>query len=123
MMCLHLNKTEVWYALHTDSSEVSDDGIYTGEWAESYSDPVNIRINVTEGGGRARIKETGIDTEYTHVLTTSDLDCPIREDSVLWIGRTPNEANDNYNYMVIRGGVRRSMNFVRFLVREVRNRE
>lgn len=49
------------------------------------------------------------------MIVTTDMSCPISEDTVLWIGKTP--TTDDYNYVVSR--VAKSINSISIAVREV----
>lgn len=116
MQCLNQNKRTIYYALLTAIEENTDaDGYYNGEYSPVYGVPTTLRINVSAERGSADMERFGIDTPYTKTLVTDDTACPIKEDSVLWIDKTPDDGD--YNYVVVR--VARSLNFISYAVREV----
>lgn len=112
---LEINKQLIHYALfkgYTDA--VDSDGYKTGEKTKSYSDPVALRINVSPARGNADREVIGIDCQYSRTLTTADLNCPIQEDSILWIGVPTTEP---HNYVVARKA--ESLNDIVYAIREV----
>jgi hypothetical protein len=120
---LNRNKQELWYSLMTGSEEVADDnGLLTGETRITYSDPVKTRMSMSISSGANNLGSQGmvvldpfgITTAYTHRLVTEDLDCPINEESLLWIGKTP--ADGAHNFKVVR--VARSLNHVIYYAKE-----
>ena len=128
MLGLEQNKQTIYYSLYQGSTDKKDaHGNYTGEKEVSYSTPLAYRLNVsfTKGAvdvsrGQAHLEEYGIDTNYVAVLVTTNMNCPIVETSVLWIGRKPYDENDvavPYNYTVIRRLP--SLNSITFVCREV----
>jgi len=112
---LERNKQRIYYALYTGMEDAVDsDGYKTGEKTKSYSDPVSLRINVSPARGNANREMIGIDCQYSRTLTTADLDCPIQEDSILWIGVPTTEP---HNYVVVRKA--NSLNDIVYAIREV----
>ena len=113
---LKRNRRTVYYALYSGVQELTDaSGNYTGEYAPTYATPVAVEMNVSAAKGSADQEQFGIDTPYTKVLVTTDMACPIAEDTVLWIGKTP--TSGDYNYVVSR--VAKSINSISIAVREV----
>lgn len=110
------NKSSVYYALYNGVQELTDaSGNYTGEYAPSYGTPVKIRVNVSAAKGTADVEQFGIDTPYSKTIVTDNMSCPIAEDTVLWIGKTPSAGE--YNYVVVR--VAKSINSITYAVKEV----
>ncbi len=117
MRCLSRNKQTIYYALYIGETETRDaDGYLTGERPAEYSEPVAVRMNVSAARGSAELDQFGAGTDYTHTLVSCDMDCPINENSILWIGRTP-ENGTPHNFVVSR--VAKSLNSVTYAVREV----
>lgn len=113
---LERNKQTIYYALLTGSTEATDaSGYRTGGRNKTYSEPVSIRINVSPARGNANREMIGIDCQYSKTLTTADLDCPIQEDSILWIGVPTTEP---HNYVVVRKA--KSLNDIVYAIREVK---
>ena len=118
MRSLQRNKQTIYYALYQRSQETIDsDGLRTGQYEPSYSDPVEYKINVSAARGTAGVEMFGIDTDYSRTMETCDLNCPISETSVLWIGKTP--SGDDFNYRV--AAVAKSLNSITYAIREVKN--
>lgn len=112
---LERNKQLIYYALfqgYTDTVDTS--GYKTGEKTKTYSEPVSLRINVSPARGNADRDIFGINLEYSRSMTTADLNCPIQEDTVLWIDK---ESTDPPNYVVIRKAV--GLNDIVYAIREV----
>lgn len=124
MKTIQRNQTEVWYALYGGETELLDgDGNRTGEYEITYGDPVKAWMVVSPARGSALREPFGIETDYTKTLITGDMDCPLSEDSVLWIGVEPSETVNGqvvanpYNYRVVR--VAKSLNYIVYAVKEV----
>ena len=120
MRTLQRNKQDVWYALYTGEAEVVDEsGNYTGETEISYAEPVKIRANVSPATGQADVEMFGNFTDYDHVVVTDDVNIPVDENSVMWIGTEPTEGHgiEGYNYVVRR--VAKSFNGVAIAIRDV----
>lgn len=100
------NKSTIHYALRTGSEEVVDEyGNVTGEFVEQYSDPVALKINIGVPKGTIELERFGLDSQYTRVIATTDMNCPIAEDSILWVGIKPTDTEGNpvpHNYVVQR---------------------
>lgn len=98
MRSVQRNKQRIYYSLRTGSMETMDEyGNATGEYIESYSDPVALKINVGVPKGQIDLERFGLSEGYSRVLATTDMDCPIAIDSILWIGV---DTTEPYNYVV-----------------------
>lgn len=124
MKTMERNQTEVWYALYGGEAELLDeDGNRTGEYEISYGEPVQTWMVISPAKGSALREPFGIETSYSKTMVTGDIDCPISEDSVLWIGVQPSEEVDGqtvanpYNYKVVR--VAKSLNYIVYAIKEV----
>ena len=110
------NKQPIWYALYNRSFRKNNaDGKWTGDTEQDYEQPVKVYMDVSAAKGSSDVEMFGIDTPYTKTLVTNDISCPIKEDSVLWIGADP--ENDDYNYIVVK--IAKSLNSIVYAVREV----
>ena len=124
MKALARNKQTLWYALYSGKTEVQDaNGLFTGEYKETYATPVKARMNISPANGKSALEAFGIATNYDKVLVTDDMTCPIAEDTILWIGLDPTtESNGKtvqnpYNFVVNR--VSKSLNSIAYGVTEV----
>ena len=124
MRTVQRNQIEVWYALKEGMTEIVDsDGNRTGEYEISYSDPVQAWFVLSPNRGAASREPFGIETNYTRLMTTGDMDCPIAEDTILWVGIEPTEEVEGEtvlhpnNFVVTR--VAPSLNYIVYAIREV----
>ena len=73
--------------------------------------------------GMVTLEPYGITTAYTHRMVTEDLNCPINEESLIWVGKKPTETVNGevrqvpHNFKVVR--VARSLNHIIYYVKEV----
>ena len=115
MRLLDRNLQNVIYSCYEGMTEETDsDGNYTGERVKTYTDPKTIRMNVSPAKGNAQASQFGTDISYTRTAMTADLNCPIDENSKLWIGIPSTEP---YNYKVT--AVARSLNWIVYALKEV----
>lgn len=120
MRALARNKQTIYYALYDGKTKVYDsNGLFTGDHKPSYSAPVKATMNVSPARGSAAVEMFGVNTNYSRIVVTDDLACPITETTVLWIGPEPNQTASNFNYRVVRIG--RSINSISYAVAEVEN--
>lgn len=124
MHTLNRNRVELWYSLKTGEEEIRDEnGLLTGEHRMTYSTPVKVRMSmaISSGAnnlgsqGMAELDPYGITTAYTHRMVTHDMGCPIDEESLIWIRKTPEQGT--HNFKVVR--VARSLNHIIYYVKEV----
>ena len=117
MKSLNRNKQELYYALYTHKEPIIDEyGNKTGEFSLVYSEPTPVWMNISAARGTAETEMFGISANYTKTLVTSDMSCPIQEDTILWIGISP-EGGTPYNYSVVQ--VAKSLNSITYAIKEV----
>lgn len=114
MLSLCSNMQTIYYALYEGMEDIVKDGLKTGSKSKVYSDPVAFKCNVSPARGMADTEQFGISTDYDRTITTSDLNCPIEEDTILWVGVPTTQA---HNYKVVRRA--QSINSVLFAIKEV----
>lgn len=122
MRDLERNQQTFYYAQFTGMKEVVDPvtKLKTGERKKSYSDPVAMVANISPARGYADLKIFGKGLDYSKTVCTCDLDCPITEESVLWIEKNPfgeNDTTTSYNYIVTQ--IARGLDNVLYAVRKV----
>lgn len=119
MRTLVRNKQDIYYALYSSKSDTVDEyGDYNGEPTATYSKPEKLKANVSASRGNAEAELFGIDVDYTRTICVEGTNCPIQEDSVLWIGRVPDdEGTVKHNYIV--KAVAISLNNTVYAVKEV----
>ena len=122
MHTLARNTKKIAYALYSGSTESKDsDGQYTGEHEITYASPVFVRMNVSASRGSAEYEPFGIETNYTKIMVTDDMSCPIDEHSILWVENASALENDPttpHDYIVVR--VAKSLNHITYAIREVK---
>lgn len=117
MRTLERNKQTLYYATYVSETETVRNGLKTGHYESTYSSPIKARMNISPARGSAVSEAFGINTDYDKTAVTSDMNCSMDENSIVWIGKDP-EA-DPHNYVVIR--VARSFNSITYALREVTN--
>ena len=116
MRTLEINKQPMWYALCTGKSEVIDEyGNHTGVYEMTYSEPVYYPVNMSESRNIVNFEAFGITADYDRTFVTSDLSCPIKEDTIIWFGADP--ATAPHNYVVHR--IANSLNSITIAIRAV----
>lgn len=100
MRALNRNKRRIYYALKVGEEKVFDEsGNETGEVTPIYGDTVEMMCNVSSAGGYESVEAFGSFTAYSRTVCVSDITCQIAEDSVVWLGVTPDKP---HNYIVVR---------------------
>lgn len=116
MRLMRINTRKIHYALYEGLGDyiLDEDGYRTSEREVLYSDPVQIRANVSPAGGEAWAETFGTLENYDRIIITDDMSCPIDENSILWVEVLPDEAND---YRVYR--VAKFLNHIAYAVKKV----
>lgn len=98
MRCLNRNKTAFFYALYLGKKPIVDeDGNESGEYQTVYSAPVHMEANISPANGSTQAEPFGSSVQYDKVIVTDDTDCPIDEQSVLFIDNvTDTFLHDEY---------------------------
>lgn len=121
MRTMRINKRPFWYCLYSDKEPIEDEyGNETGEPRVVYEQPVQMLANISQATGQSNTEQFGNLENYDKVIVTDDLNCPIDENSVLFIDKEPEYSLDGdpmYDYTVRR--VAKSLNSVSIAVRKV----
>ena len=108
---------------------IDEDGYKTGEYEIAYSNPIKFRMNVSEAksrmdrlGSTTYIDPYGLELGYNKILATSDMACPIEEDSVLYVDKMPvinqdGSTDSKWDYIVVQ--VKKSLNQILYAVKRV----
>lgn len=121
MKLMKRNLQPVHYCLYADRIPIlDDDGYETGETKVGYGEPVKLMCNVSLATGYAQVNMFGNLESYDKVLITDDMDCPIDENTVLFIDKSPEfkDGKPIYDYTVRR--VAKSMNTISYAVSKVK---
>lgn len=117
MRCMGRNKQTLYYALSLGKDEIVDEyGNATGQYRIQYTEPIKVRMNISAARGTADIEQFGINSNYTRTLVTTDMQCPIDKDSIIWIGKEP-DGETPHNYVVTQ--VAKSLNSITYAIKEV----
>lgn len=118
------NKTTFWYALYGGSTEIVDEwGNVTADHEICYKDPVEMRANISPARGNASVEMFGDSLNYDKTIITSDMECPIDENTVLWVNTSPFDENGNidptvpYDYVVKK--VAKSLTNISYAIKRV----
>ena len=135
MKLLKRNLQTVYYSRYKSKSieyESQSVGAYeTGENDVQYYDPVAIQCSVSPARGYVQTEMFGNLDSYDRVIITDDMNCPIDEQSVLYVDVVPEyetvPTQDpevttqvclfNYDYIVRR--VAKSLNFIAIAISKV----
>lgn len=120
MRTLERNKTPFWYCLYKGKVPILDDGYETGETQIEYSRPISMMANISASSGIAQAEQFGNLLSYDKVIVTDDIDCPIDENTVLFVERKPtydDEGNPLYDYVVKR--IAKSLNSISIAISKV----
>lgn len=121
MRTLNRNKVPFWYALYVGSKMLTDEnGNMTGEKKLLYSEPVEMFANVSPATGNSTAEQFGGLDNYDKVIVTDDVNCPIDEQTILFVDCKPERSADGsflYDYIVRR--VAKSLNSVSIAISRV----
>lgn len=126
MRLMKRNLRTIYYSLYSDRLPILDDeGYETGETGIGYEDPVELKCNVSPASGRTTSEMFGSDENYDKIIITDQMDCPINENTMLFVDRMPEWSEDEppvllntADYMVKR--VARPLNHIIYAVSRVK---
>ncbi|MCD8201753.1 MAG: hypothetical protein LUD47_06800 [Clostridia bacterium] len=104
MRTLDRNKQLIYISLYEGREEITDrNGNLTGEYTQSYSEPMKYYISYAQESGVTELEGFGQANNSTLHLVTCDMKCPIDEHTRLWIDKEPDESlnGKDYNFVVI----------------------
>ncbi len=121
MKCLERNKTEFYYALFVDNEPGKDEyGNESGEPHIIYSEPILAKANISSATGVSQTEQFGTDLNYDKVIVLDDMNCPIDENSVLFVDKFPAKDDDGnllYDYIVKK--IAKSLNCISIAISKV----
>lgn len=89
------NQTRIYYAnLIREDPEKDENGRFTGNNISVYSIPQPFYISVSANKGDISPNKFGNLTDYDKTLSVTDTDCPIDENSRLWIYASITQPHD-----------------------------
>lgn len=117
------NTQTLFYAQYSDKIPILDsDGYETGEYTVGYDNPVLLDANVVDKTSRIAREYFGNDIEYKYVILT-DRDCPIKEDTILWIDTDNPLENEGVEYNCLVSAIKKSLNYKAIAVKGVTGNE
>jgi len=115
------NKVPFWYLLFDQKTAIlDDDGNESGEYTILYEEAVQMEANISAATGAAQVEQFGNFISYDKVIVIDDMSCPIDENSVLFVDKEPEYAEDGtpmYDYLVKR--VAKSLNSISIAISRV----
>lgn len=144
MRGLAINQRDLYYclfvpfpeeALYEDEGDqdrrVYEDGFFSGDYVSEFGPLQTLRASLSSEKGGVNEEVFGLQLDYDLAVLTFDVDCPIQEDTILWIGKEMAVMKPHvgtaftdlpknlppYNYRVVRRA--ESLNSVLFAVRRV----
>ena len=86
MRSLLRNQQPVFYKLYEGQEEIIDEyGNPTGSYIPIYSALKSAMLCVSPNKGNSEVEQFGSLEDYDRTMTTADPNCPIDENSVLWV--------------------------------------
>lgn len=120
MRTVKRNKRPVAFSFYQGVTELTDDdGLLTGEYEVSYTEPVKTLMNVSGGRGQADIALFGLTQTFARTATTEDLTTPFNTQTVMWVEKDPD--TEPFDYRVV--AVSRTINQVVLALAEVETDE
>lgn len=90
MKALERNKKLFYYCLFSGKIPIVDEyGNESGESIVTYQDAVPMQANISQATGQSNTEQFGNLENYDKVIVTDDVNCPIDENSVLFIDKEP----------------------------------
>lgn len=121
MRCLNRNKLPFYYCVPTGVLDaVDENGRLTGEHPVQYATAVQMYANISPATGVSNTEQFGNLDNYDKVIVTDDMNCPIDENTVLFVDKAPEYGDDDapkYDYVVKR--VSKSLNHISIAVAKV----
>jgi hypothetical protein len=101
MRNLQRNVTPVFFKTYEGQREIVDQyGNATGSYVPIYSELKSALLCVSPNKGSSEVEQFGTLLDYDRTMTTSDVNCEIAEDSVLWLDGA--DTSGAYNAVVKR---------------------
>lgn len=95
MRNLKKDERDMWYALYEEMSPILDEsGDETGDYTMKYNAPVKFRASLSAGNGSAQREVFGVDIDFTRSISTTDMNLPITETSLVWYETKPAVLED-----------------------------
>lgn len=103
MRDLERDNQPMYYALFVSKTDLVG-GKHTGKFVITYGTPELFPCNISPDKGAVGLEAFGSLATYDRVISTSDMTCPIDENSILWID-TPPTGKHNYEVDKVGKGI------------------
>lgn len=121
MTTLKRNETPFYYCLYLGKTEIVDsENNATGEFSIAYADAKLMKANISQATGNTSAEQYGNAVDYDKSIVTADMNCPIDENTVLFIDKEPEYDDDGiplFDYIVKK--VAKSLNSISIAVKKV----
>lgn len=102
MRNLNRNTEVVYFKQYLGSEEIIDEfGNKTGSYRDIYGEMMSARLCVSPNKGTSEAEMFGSLFEYDRAMTTSDPDCKINENSILWVDGISLEEEHNFVVVMV----------------------
>ena len=103
MRTLKRNKQKLYYCLYAGKAPIIDEyGNETSEYIVTYQNPDEMYASVSPAAGYTQANLFGNLTNYDKVIVTSWTDCPIDENTVLFLDKEPEFTSVTTNSVSLR---------------------
>lgn len=121
MKTMEINKRKFFYCLYDGIERIEDEyGNDTGQKRVLYGEPIEMFANISAATGTTQVEQFGNFITYDKVIVTDIMDCPIDENTVLFVDKLPEydtENNPLYDYTVKR--IAKSINSISIAISKV----
>ena len=121
MKLMKRNLSTIHYCLYIGRTPITDaNGHETGEYRMEYDKPAELKCSVSPATGYAQVNMFGNLESYDKVIVTDNMNCPIDENTVLFIDKEPEfkDGQPTFDYTVRR--VAKSLNTISYAVSKVK---
>lgn len=117
-MLMERYKSTIYYCLYKGKEKKIVDGRMMG-YQPVYQKPVPFNIHVGWARGSADSDMFGVNLDYDKPMVTNWMECPIDENTVLFVDKKPEFDGDTplYDYVVKR--VAKSKNYITYAIKKV----
>lgn len=101
MRDLKRNQVPFWYSCYEGKESVLKNGFETGQYKETFSEPVKAWAQISSAKGESDVEMFGAAISYDRIISTVQ-DLPINEFSRLWVDTDPDASKkgEDFNYKV-----------------------
>ena len=115
------NLKPIYYCLFKEKEPIIDeDGNETSEYKIVYHKPVRLECNISPSMGYAQAEMFGNLDSYDKIIITDNIECPIDENTVLFLDKRPKFTDDTPDYDYIVKRVAKSLNFIAYAISKVK---